>query len=58
MEFDWFINNLTYSWGDISLHTAASGCKFLQYNERQTKTSIIEHVLKYMYNYVSDVMKF
>jgi hypothetical protein len=30
--------HLTYRWVDISLHTAASGCKFLQYNERQTKT--------------------
>jgi hypothetical protein len=29
--------HLIYRWGDISLHTAASRCECLQYNDRQTK---------------------
>jgi hypothetical protein len=37
-------SNFYFRWGDITLNTASNGARYLQLNERQTKTSSGENL--------------
>ena len=40
-----FLNlKIYFRWGDINLHTASDGTKYLEMDERQTKTCTGEHI--------------